>query len=91
MGRPKPGGLREGACSLAPSNKEPFMRQAAELVQSTPAVEAAVKAAELLTDLVEEEGEATLFTFDDDSVMVVQGDQMNAYDDIAAARQALGC
>lgn len=67
------------------------MRQAAELVQSTPAVEAAVKAAELLTDLVEEEGEATLFTFDDDSVMVVQGDQMNAYDDIAAARQALGC
>jgi 3-oxoacyl-[acyl-carrier-protein] synthase III len=67
------------------------MRQAAELVQSTPAVEAAVKAAELLTDLVEEEGEATLFTFDDDSVMVVLGDQMNAYDDIAAARQALGC
>lgn len=67
------------------------MRQAAELVQSTPAVEAAVKAAELLTDLVEEEGEATLFTFDDDSVLVVLGDQMNAYDDIAAARQALGC
>jgi hypothetical protein len=67
------------------------MRQAAELVQSTPVVEAAVKAAELLTDLVEEEGEATLFTFDDDSVMVVLGDQMNAYDDIAAARQALGC
>lgn len=67
------------------------MRQAAELVQSTPVVEAAVKAAELLTDLVEEEGEATLFTFDDDSVMVVLGDQMNAYEDIAAARQALGC
>lgn len=65
------------------------MRQAAELVQSTPAVEAAVKAAELLTDLVEEEGEATLFTFDDDSVMVVLGDQMKAYDNIAAARQAL--
>jgi hypothetical protein len=67
------------------------MRQAAELVQSTPVVEAAVKAAELLTDLVEEEGEATLFTFDDDSVMVVLGDQLNAYEDIAAARQALGC
>jgi predicted oxidoreductase (fatty acid repression mutant protein) len=67
------------------------MRQAAELVQSTPVVEAAVKAAELLTDLVEEEGEATLFTFDDDSVMVVLGDQMNAYADIAAARKALGC
>lgn len=65
------------------------MRQAAELVQSTPAVEAAVKAAELMTDLVEEEGEATLFTFDDDSVMVVLGDQMRAYDDISAARQAL--
>lgn len=67
------------------------MRQAAELVQSTPVVEAAVKAAELLTDLVEEEGEATLFTFEDDSVLVVLGDQMNAYDDIAAARKALGC
>ena len=67
------------------------MSQATELVQSTPVVEAAVKAAELLTDLVEEEGEATLFTFDDDSVMVVLGDQMNAYDDIAAARKALGC
>ena len=67
------------------------MRQAAELVQSTPVVEAAVKAAELLTDLVEEEGEATLFTFEDDSVLVVLGDQMNAYDGIAAARKALGC
>ncbi len=67
------------------------MSQATELVQSTPVVEAAVKAAELLTDLVEEEGEATLFTFEDDSVMVVLGDQMNAYDDIAAARKALGC
>lgn len=67
------------------------MRQAQALVQSQVAAEAAVKAAELLTDLVEEEGEATLFTFDDDSVMVVLAGQMRAYDDIAAARLALGC
>lgn len=66
------------------------MRQAAELVQSTPNAEAAVKAAELLTDLVEEEGEATLFTFDDDSVMVVCGDSLHAYDDITAALKSLG-
>jgi 3-oxoacyl-[acyl-carrier-protein] synthase III len=67
------------------------MRQADELVQSKPVVDAAVRAAELLTDLVEEEGEATLFTFDDDSVMVVLGDTMTAYADIASARKALGC
>ncbi len=67
------------------------MKQAEELVQSKPVVDAAVRAAELLTDLVEEEGEATLFTFDDDSVMVVRDGQMSAYNDIASARQALGC
>ncbi|HRD97071.1 MAG: hypothetical protein JNK55_22190 [Rubrivivax sp.] len=67
------------------------MRQADELVQSKPVVDAAVRAAELLTDLVEEEGEATLFTFDDDSVMVVLGETMTAYADIASARKALGC
>ena len=44
-----------------------------------------------MTDLVEEEGEASLFTFDDDSVMVVRDCQMSAYNDIASARQALGC
>jgi 3-oxoacyl-[acyl-carrier-protein] synthase III len=67
------------------------MRQADELVQSKPVVDAAVRAAELLTDLVEEEGEATLFTFDDDSVMVVLGETMTTYADIASARKALGC
>lgn len=67
------------------------MRQAEALVQSQPAVDAAVRAAELLTDLVEHEGEATLFTFDDDSVMVVLGESATAYDDIATAREALGC
>lgn len=67
------------------------MSQALALVQTQVAADAAVRAAELLTDLVEEEGEATLFTFDDDSVMVVLAGQMCAYDDIAAARRALGC
>lgn len=66
------------------------MRQAAELLQSVAGVDAAVKAAELMTDLVEHENEATLFTFDDDSVLLVLGQQMTAHDDIGAARAALG-
>ena len=60
------------------------MRQAAELLQSVAGVDAAVKAAELMTDLVEHENEATLFTFDDDSVLLVLGQQMTAHDDIGA-------
>lgn len=66
------------------------MSQAATLLQTTPEADAATRVAELLTDLVEHAGEATLFTFDDDSVLVVDGPQMAAYDDITAARSALG-
>ena len=43
-----------------------------------------------MTDLVEHEGEATLFTFDDDSVLVVEGPQLAAFDDINRARGSLG-
>ncbi len=67
------------------------MKQAEALVQTKPAVDAAVRAAERMTDLVEHEGEATLFTFDDDSVMVVLGETATAYEDITTARKALGC
>lgn len=66
------------------------MSQAAELLSTTPDADAAMRAAEYLTDLVEHEGEATLFTFDDDSVLVVAGLQRAAYADIVTARGALG-
>lgn len=65
------------------------MSQAATLLQSTPEADAATRAAELLTDLVEHAGEATLFTFDDDSVLVVEAQRLTAFDDIAAARGSL--
>lgn len=65
------------------------MSQAAALVLATPDADAATRAAELMTDLVEHEGEATLFTFDDDSVLVVDGARRLAYDGIGAARGAL--
>ena len=61
------------------------MSQAADLLQTTPDADAATRAAEFLTDLVEHEGEATLFTFEDDSVLVVNGARMSAFDDIGAA------
>jgi hypothetical protein len=65
------------------------MSQAADLLQSSTDLDATIKAAELLTDLVEDEDPATLYTFDDDSVLVVVGTQALAYDGISAARQAL--
>ena len=66
------------------------MSQAADLILATPDADAATRAAELMTDLVEHEGEATLFTFDDDSVLVVDGARLLAYADIGTARGALG-
>jgi hypothetical protein len=65
------------------------MSQAAELLQSSTDLDATIKAAELLTDLVEDLEDATLYSFDDDSVLVVVGQQATAHADIAAARQAL--
>ncbi|MBK6471940.1 MAG: hypothetical protein IPF94_14825 [Betaproteobacteria bacterium] len=66
------------------------MSQAADLIHATPDPDAATRVAELMTDLVEHEGEATLFTFDDDSVLVVEGPQLAAFDDINRARGSLG-
>ncbi len=65
------------------------MSQAAQLLSTTPDADAAMRAAEYLTDLVEHEGEATLFTFDDDSVLIIEGPQLTAFDDIGAALGAL--
>ncbi|MDO9074480.1 MAG: hypothetical protein Q7U73_14560 [Rubrivivax sp.] len=66
------------------------MSQAADLILATPDPDAATRLAELMTDLVEHEGEATLFTFEDNSVLVVEGAQLLAYADIGAARGARG-
>jgi hypothetical protein len=65
------------------------MSQAADLIRTQPDLDAATRAAELMTDLVEHEGEATLFTFDDDSVLLIDGPQLQAFDDITAALGAL--
>ncbi len=65
------------------------MSQAADLVQSSTSLDATIKAAELLTDLVEHVEDATLYSFDDDSVLVVVGLRASSYDGIGAARQAL--
>ncbi len=65
------------------------MSQAADLLQSSTDLDATIKAAELLTDLVEDLDEATLYSFDDDSVLVVVGGQATAYEGITDARQAL--
>ncbi|MBA4177983.1 MAG: hypothetical protein C0505_15715 [Leptothrix sp. (in: Bacteria)] len=66
------------------------MTQAADLLSRTSDPDAAQRAAEILTDLVEHVGERTLFTFDDDSVLVVDGHSLLAFDGFAAARSALG-
>ena len=47
--------------------------------------------AQAVTDKLDQdwEHEATLYTFDDDSVLVVSGGQLNAYASMTAAREAL--
>lgn len=65
------------------------MSQADDIVQAAADVDAATRAAELATDLVEHEGEATVFTFEDDSVLVVLDDRLDVYADIGAALKAL--
>jgi predicted oxidoreductase (fatty acid repression mutant protein) len=65
------------------------MSQADDIVKAAADVDAATRAAELATDLVEHEGEATVFTFEDDSVLVVLDERLSVYADIDAARKAL--
>jgi hypothetical protein len=65
------------------------MSQAADLLRTSADADTASRTAEQLTDLVEDEHHAVLYTFDDESVLVVTGLQMAAYPDIAAARAAL--
>jgi len=60
------------------------------LMMSKTATEA-MDAAAAITNKIDQdwEHEATLYTFDDDSVLVVSGPQCNAYLDIHTALQAL--
>ena len=67
------------------------MSNATEIMYSAINAHAAIAAAEAFANVVDQdwEAEATLYTFDDDSVLVVSGPQVNAYSNITAARDAL--
>ena len=68
------------------------MSNATEIMYSANNADAAIAAAEAFDNVVVDqdwEAEATLYTFDDDSVLVVSGPQVNAYSNITAARDAL--
>ena len=68
------------------------MSNATEIMYSSNNANAAIAAAEAFANVVVDqdwEAEATLYTFDDDSVLVVSGPQINAYADLAEARAAL--
>lgn len=67
------------------------MSKATEITFVARDADDAMRRAEELTDNVEQDWsrEATLYTFDDESVLVVSGPQCNAYADRAAADAAL--
>ena len=73
------------------------MSNATEIMYSANNANAAIAAAEAFANVVVDqdwEAEATLYTFNDDSVLVlsgpvVSGPQLNAYSNITAARDAL--
>ena len=67
------------------------MTTATDLMMSSNNANSAEAAAQTLTDKVDQdsEHEATLYTFDDASVLVISGSQLNAYDDIDSAKAAL--
>lgn len=66
------------------------MSQASEIAATAADADAATRTAELLTDLVEDEADAMLYTFEDDSVLVIRDARWMDYEDIDAARKALG-
>ena len=67
------------------------MTTASDILNISANANDADKRAQELTNNLEQdwEHEATLYTFADGSVLVVSGPQLNAYDDIDAARDAL--
>lgn len=65
--------------------------KATEIMMSSNNANDAMIAAEKLTDRVDQDWskEATLYTFDDESVLVVSGPQCNAFASMADAKAAL--
>lgn len=67
------------------------MTQATEIMHvSRHATDADERAQEATQQIDQDwENEATLYTFDDDSVLVISGPQVNAYASIEAAHESL--
>lgn len=67
------------------------MSTTSDILNTSANANAADKRAQELTNNLEQdwEHEATLYTFADGSVLVVSGPQLNSYDDIDSARDAL--
>ena len=67
------------------------MTTANEILYSARNAVAAIEAADKLTTNVEQDwrNEATLFIFDDESVLLVSGPQVNAYESLAEAKADL--
>ena len=66
------------------------MTQSTDILNISTNANDADKRAQAVTEKLDQdwEHEATLYTFDDESVLVVSGGQLNAYEDIDAAREA---
>lgn len=67
------------------------MTTATEIMHVSANANEADKKAQELTELIDQdwEHEATLYTFDDESVLVISGPQLNAYASIDDAKSAL--
>jgi hypothetical protein len=67
------------------------MTTATEIMHSARnATEADATARAAMVEAIQDwEHEATLYTFDDDSVLVISGAQLNAFEDLDAAQDAL--
>lgn len=79
-----------GSAVLA-SNRERKMTTASDIMNISANASDADARAQAITDKLEQdwEHEATLYTFDDGSVLVTSGPQVNAYASMDAARDAL--
>lgn len=80
-----------GSAVRSSNHQESNMTQATEIMAVAHNATDACNRAEAITDNVDQDwtNEATIYTFDDESVLVVSGPQVNAYTDEAAARAAI--
>ena len=64
------------------------MTQATEIMYGARNANSAMEAAEKLTNDIDQDWdhEATFYTFEDESVLVVSGPQLNTYESMEAAR-----